>query len=126
MSGIGKTEKVKPWKPAKCPKDCIYRGREYHGEYAGCNYLGMTGELRGCDPGEGCSRYRPRHGKRQRAEKTPIVLKGSKGPRPGWDTKKGRELWQQGRSVYEIAQELGISKSAVQDRKKRYWEKGQT
>ena len=125
----GKTVKSKPWKPAKCPKDCFYRGREYGPGYAGCNYLAATGELRGCDPGKGCIRYvkKGRGQRKTRPAATDMTLGKPDKRKPGctWDHWKGYALWQEGQTARQIAERLGISRSAVQDRKKRYWEKGQ-
>lgn len=121
-------KRPKKWTPAKCPKDCIYRGAEYAPGLAGCNYLSATGELRRCDPGRGCTRY-ARKGTGQRKPRrieSEIVLGHPSGraKRCAWDNQKGYALWQEGQTVRQIAEKLKISRSAVQERKKRCWEHG--
>lgn len=117
-----------PWYPLRCPKDCIYRST---GSMEGCNYLFITGQVRGCEPDENCIRYT---GNRKKTIRREIHLKGSraeetgkprKGPEPKWDVARGRKLWQQGWSCYRIAGELKVSKTTVHNRRTEHWEKGE-
>ena len=58
--------KPKERKPGDGCKGCCYRRRE--SGCTACNYSVLTGELRGCPPGEGCIRYKKAtKGERQRA-----------------------------------------------------------
>lgn len=42
-------------------KGCFYRKRMDGAGPMACHYSIMTGELRGCPPGEGCTRYKPKN-----------------------------------------------------------------
>ena len=97
-----------------------------------CGYVLLAHQLRGCDPGPGCIRYRKGHFRAP----TPMRVKDparrqkrlSDKPRKNvsqsWDVARGRELWLEGRTNREIAEAVGISASSVQRRKVRYWKKG--
>lgn len=122
--GVKKMADKKPWTPAKCPKDCVYRGMEYTPGLAGCNYLTMTDRIRGCDPGKGCTCYK----KKETGYKRPsgVVLGDAprKARRTKWDAKKGFTMWMTGSNDRQIAQALGISANAVGERRRRYWVHG--
>lgn len=54
------------FRPAKCPLDCRYLMAYMHGSQDfkhHCGYIFMAGHSRGCDPGEGCIRYRKKRRK---------------------------------------------------------------
>lgn len=106
-----------PWWPLGCKAGCMYRA----GEDGGCNYILVAGKMRGCEPGKDCTRYRRRAAARKKED---ITLGGPdkrKGARGQWDHEKGYGLWKDGRSMQKIADELKISKKAVQFRKEHYW-----
>lgn len=119
---VKETAAKKPWAPAKCPRDCIYRGREYQPGIAGCNYLAMTDKIRGCDPGRDCTCYESTRGRKRKFG----VLQGREpsARHTKWDTERGFVMWLTGCSDREIAGALGISMSAVGERRRRYWTRG--
>lgn len=105
------------WYPLDCKAECKYRS----GEDGGCNFILMTGKMRGCEPGKDCSRYRRRINPRKKGD---ITLGGQdkrKAEKAPWDHQKGYDLWNTGKSMQAIADELKISKRAVQFRKEHYW-----
>ena len=91
-----------------------------------CSYILATLHRRPCPPGEGCTVFKPRTGKR---EPEPIVIvpptskseprPTSKPPKPTrprgklWDTAKARALYDGGASDRDIATACGISPSAI-------------
>lgn len=105
------------WYPLDCKPGCVYRS----GEEGGCNFILDTGKMRGCEPGKDCIRYRRWTAGRKKADITlggPDKRKKNKAP---WDHQKGWDLWKQGKSMQMIADELKITKRAVQFRKEHYW-----
>lgn len=116
--------------PVKCPPGCAYAMLDHGEEH--CGYVLLANQMRGCDPGPGCTRYRKGHFR----QPAPMRVKDparresriSDNPRkhapPGWDVARGRQLWVDGWTNIRIAAELGISDASVQRRKARYWRKG--
>lgn len=106
----------------ECPPNCVYSMRlnaKTEGiSHRHCGYILKTGRSRGCEPGKGCKRYE----NRKQPPNQPMTVKN---PRQlSWDVKRGRELWQQGRTLAAIAEELGISRASVARRVAEYWKKG--
>lgn len=99
------------WPGDECPPDCRYSMKMSstgHGDpHRHCGFILYEGQIRGCEPGKGCARYR--------AGRRPVPVK--------WDTARGRQMWLSGRSNSEIARELGVCKATVQNRKARFWKK---
>lgn len=112
----GKAFPASYWWPLDCKKGCMYRAAD-----GGCSYILMAGKMRGCEPGQHCIRYKTRKGARKKEDITLGKPDKRKGEASQWDVKKGYELWCQGVSMYQIAKDLGISKSAVQRRKQHHW-----
>lgn len=120
-----------------CPPGCAYAmklsnsgdGRiTFH-----CGYILITGKMRGCDPGQGCSRYEKQRQDHPKKQGRPLVVKneGSRKkakpptpPGPKWDVARGRELWLRGYSHRKIAEELGCSILSVHERVSRCWKHG--
>lgn len=94
----------------KCPVDpscvgCFY----YRGDKVKtCNYLFITGNMRPCPPGKGCT---------VRITRKDLYMK-----KPCWDTDAGREMWEAGKTDSEIADEFHISTGAVTSFRKKHWE----
>lgn len=124
--------KAQGWTPAKCPRDCIYRGSEYgKSGYAGCNYLSATGMLRGCEPGMDCEKYQSRAGKpKPKREAALMAISETQSPQfvrqCNWDNERGYRMWLDGVSVAQIARELGVKECTVQERKRRRWANGKS
>ena len=111
------------FKPVKCPPDCAHAMRMrdgvggelvYH-----CGYILRAGESRGCDPGPGCNKYRPKKGKKPAS----IRVSKRKGPRSQWDMEKGRQMWKDGKTDQEIADALGVHRETVGKTRRRKWMK---
>lgn len=120
------------WRPTPCRPGCVYAGEAYCG-INGCNYLAITGQSRGCDPGKECERYRKRKSgeKRLRAidEKAGMVTRIPEGRQRrvrkcNWDNERGYRLFQLGLTSGQIAGELGTTAKAVQQRRRKYWNHG--
>lgn len=102
---------MKKWVPAECPEDCFFRGAA-----GDCCYLAKTGELRGGEPGKDCGKYTRTASPAQR-KKYKRACK--------WDNEKGFAMFLTGKTVPEIAAELGVSKDIIWYRKNKFWSKGE-
>lgn len=118
-----KTESETPC--AECPEDCKYmmqlagkKGQKAKNDEKAighCGYILFPGNgMRGCDPGPGCIRYKP---KKKKAPK-PIQVKK---PRPTWDKEKGRQMWLEGKSDREIADAVGVHPETIRKIRRRKW-----
>lgn len=76
-----------------------------------CDYWLIMDKLRGCPPGEGCT-------KKMTEKEYKRMSIASK-----WDKAAGREMWKAGKSDKEIAEFYGVSVSAVVQIRKKCWEK---
>lgn len=121
------------WKPTMCRAGCAYAG-EKHKTYNECLYQAVTGHSRGCDPGKGCSCYRKlRPGERkprsideiEGLKPAPVVRRKRRKRKCTWDTVKGYSLYREGKTSGQIAEALGISKSAVMHRRQEQWNHGE-
>ena len=76
-----------------------------------CDYWLIEDQLRGCDPGAGCTKK--------------ITTKEYKkmSYAPKWDRAAGREMWLAGKSDKEIAAVYGVSGEAVGQVRRKVWEK---
>lgn len=101
----------KKWVPAQCPEDCVYRGAA-----GDCCYLAKTGELRGGEPGKDCGKY-TRTGSPVKRKKYKRACK--------WDNDKGFAMFLMGKTVPEIAAELGVSKDIIWYRRNKFWSRGE-
>lgn len=85
-------------------------------EYFGCcNYLIYTDKRRPCPGGKDCT---------VKTAQTPANRKAGEGHggRPlKWDTEKGLQLWLEGKTLAEIAKEVGSSQTTVSYYAARYW-----
>lgn len=109
-SAPGEKGKTMGFEPAKCPEDCVFR-TVLHGVLPMCGYLHITGELRGCDPGDGCQRYvgmNEQHMSYRHRGAT-------------WDVGIGRKMWSEGYSDTQIARKLGTNREAVAAYRRRNW-----
>lgn len=97
------------FEPVECPPDC-YFGQTLD-NLPCCGYFILTGNIRGCDPGPGCRRYRP------------ATVKKCTRKAPKWDTEKGREMWLDKKSDGEIAKALGVTRTAVGFYRRNHWQK---
>lgn len=110
------------FKPKKCPPNCEYAslyglGGSGKREYS-CNYIFREGHSRGCDPGPGCIRYKP---KKQIRRNVPRVK--STRNRFTWDERVGHQMWLDGKTDQEIAEALGASQNTVSNARRRKWMK---
>lgn len=93
-----------------CPPDkhclgCYF----YRGDHVKmCNYMLFTGVMRPCPPGEGCT---------VKVGRKDLYMK-----KPTWDTDAGRQMWLDGKSDNEIADEFHISAGAVTSYRKKHWD----
>lgn len=109
------------WKPKPCPKDCIYRGQEYTPGQNCCNYLFIEDKLRGCDMWPNCDKYRSK----SRPSAADIAAQNSAAARkPKWNTALGYQLWNEGKSLAQIAAIVGATKATVYERSHRCWKNG--
>lgn len=93
---------------SRCAK-CIY-----YGKYTKtCDYILIEDRRRPCPPGDACT---ARTTRRQQMG----------GKKPKWDTELGRLLYLDGRSDAQIAEELGVSQTAVMNYRIRHWGKANT
>jgi hypothetical protein len=76
-----------------------------------CNYIFMTHQRRGCDPGPGCKRYVSSKMKRAKLRKA------------SWDTEAGKKLWGKGWKDRQIGEKLGVRVETVGCYRRRVWEK---
>lgn len=105
------------FEPVKCPKDCVYRMIVVDGTYM-CGFILVEDELRGCDPGPGCTRYRT-----GTKAKTTFTIK-PRGVRATWDTDAGYRMYLEGKTDRQIADALGMgSARKISEYRKRQWEK---
>lgn len=107
------------FKPAKCPPDCEHAMRMHNGKdgelIQHCGYILEEGNgPRGCDPGPGCKRYKPR----KKKEPVPIQIKKK---RPEWDKEKARKLWLDGKPDREIAEAVGVHPETIRKIRRRKW-----
>lgn len=87
----------------------------------------MTGNLRGCDPGEGCEKYTPAVRKTPPMPKADIAFSANteNRRRVSWDIAQGYQMWASGEySHSQIARELGTTPGAVSERVSRCWKHG--
>lgn len=124
------------WPGDQCPPDCAYTMRfSTAGDgiiHRHCGYILKAGQMRGCEPGPGCTRYQGggaatpaamsvKAPKARVPRPAPIKRK----PRlPQWDTRKGYELYRQGLSTGRIAEVMGVGLYAVQYYRQKYWNHG--
>lgn len=110
------------FKPKKCPPDCYYAslyglGGSGKRKYS-CDYIFREGHSRGCTPGPGCVRYKP---KKQIRRNVPRVK--STRNRFTWDERAGHQMWLDGKTDREIAEALGASQNTVGNARRRKWMK---
>lgn len=92
---------------------CLYGDQQGY-----CSYILATLHRRPCPPGEGCTAFEPRRGKRE-PEPIVIVPAATKHPKPTrprgklWDKAKARALYDEGASDQDIAKACDISPSAI-------------
>ena len=98
------------FEPAVCPEDCVYR-TTINGGIPMCGYLHITGELRGCEPGDGCKRYSAMRTQDKR----------HKGKDPSWNVEIGRKMWAEGYSDSQIGKKLGVKRVTVSEYRRRNW-----
>ena len=101
------------FEPAECPEDCAFR-RTINGWLPMCGYLHTTGEIRGCDPGPGCTRYSIIRPQIHTQDK-------HKGKDPTWDVATGRKMWSEGYTDAQIGKMLGVSRQTVAAYRTRKW-----
>ena len=110
------------FEPVKCPPGCKYAMIAKHNKDGSvdehCGYVIYMDQLRGCDPGPDCIRYEP--GARIADSR---FRPKQRGPKCGWDERKGFAMWQSGKTDREIADELGISRKLVSATRRRRWQK---
>lgn len=126
------------FKPVKCPPGCVYSmvaGGATDGVCSQhCGFILYTGQLRGCDPGPGCTRYRTG----RRCGSIPgvqaVVAEGNVirpdgtirragGRKFTWDEQAGKRMWLEGKTDRQIADALGIRRDTVGDCRRRKWMK---
>lgn len=54
----------------KCRRACVYRSANR--SVNGCDYMYLTGKMRGCPAGEGCKRFRPGLRATQKPDSLPV------------------------------------------------------
>ena len=86
---------------------CIYYGKSTRT----CDYILIEDRRRPCPPGDDCTE--------RRTKRKAMAI----GRVPKWDTEMGRLLYLDGRSDEQIAEELGVSKTAVTNYRLRHWGK---
>lgn len=101
----------KTWVPAVCPEDCVYRGAA-----GDCCYLAKTGELRGGEPGRDCGKYALTESPAKRRKYKRACT---------WDNEKGFAMFLVGKTVSEIAAELGVGKDKIWHRRNKFWSRGE-
>lgn len=93
--------------------DAYCQGCYYFGPaHQTCDYWEKADELRGCPPGNGCTR---------RITKKEYMKMAAPSK---WDKAIGHEMWKDGKSDKEIGEALGVTAQAVSLHRKKYWEPG--
>lgn len=120
--GVSEMGEQKPWVPARCPRDCVYRAGA--SDYVGCNYIFVEDKMRGCDPGPGCKRYKARSRGHRRVSGITLGNPPRSAKRTKWDVQTGFAMWLTGSSDRQIAAELAISPQTVGERRRKHWVHG--
>lgn len=113
------------FKPRECKKDCVYIQKIGAGEC--CGYIFKENHSRGCEPGPKCRRYRnekSRPGKPRTSLPHKTWTSAVREPTPRkltWNAKAGYQMYEEGYSDQEIADELGATKRSVQNVRLKYW-----
>lgn len=133
-------------------KSCKYAFYYSKGAAPGCNYINVTGNTRGCDPGAGCTRYEngtPEELARERRDKaaTRTIKERSRKKKLSGDKpqnmirkeerKQMKKLTEEnkreiitlrasGMKVTEIAQKFGVDKTSVYNVIKNYKDHGES
>lgn len=64
-----------------------------------CDYIGITGHMRGCPPGEGCTKKKVTGQKRRRGKT--------------WNENRALELYEEGKNDQEVADAVGATLNAI-------------
>lgn len=106
-----------------CPQDCVYIQR--CGGVYNCGYIFEENHSRGCEPGPGCLWYRKKGDEAPNLLKLPKErpAKGERRPDPRlkWNAEAGRQMFLEGYSDREIAEELGAPLRSVQNQRRKHW-----
>ncbi len=98
------------FEPKKCREDCVYQVVCGDGVKM-CTYIFQKHEMRGCDPGPGCTRYAKQKKKNCGHKKAT------------WDVAEGKRMWERGCTDRQIGEALGAKPETVRGYRRRVWEK---
>lgn len=104
------------FRPAKCPPGCKYQmaisgsGEEMTRH---CGYILIADQMRGCDPGPGCSRYT----KGGRTHQYRVRQKRGY----SWDERMGFRMYLDGKTDRQIADALGVRRELVGETRRKHW-----
>ena len=93
----------------KCRSGCIY----WQAYLACCGYWEIEDRLRGCPPGDKCTKYK--RGKRPRLQ---VNVAGR-----DWNTDRAKELYELGYSDRAIAAFFNVHTDTIRYMREKYWKK---